>query len=297
MLGFTQTRTHASAAPFRTTWRLALVVMLALLATATPPPAEAAPKPKPRTTSISLVPTVTGINVANGQLVASGFVTATIKGTTTNVPFTGVPVNIALAQDQTGAAAAGCPILDLTLGPINLNLLGLVVQTSPICLTITAYQGGGLLGDLLCSVAHLLDGGLTLQQILGGLGLVDPLTSALLALTPGDVTNLLAGLTNLFNAALGNLLNAVLQAIDVVNAGHTCAILHLALGPVDLTLLGLNVHLDNCANGPVTVDITAVTGRGNLLGNLLCELLDGGLLNLGATLQGLLQQLIGLLTA
>jgi len=38
-----------------------------------------------------------------------------------------------------------------------------------------------------------------------------------------------------------------------------------------LTLLGLNVHLDNCANGPVTVDITA-TPAGGLLGQLLCGL-------------------------
>jgi hypothetical protein len=38
------------------------------------------------------------------------------------------------------------------------------------------------------------------------------------------------------------------------------------------------VHLDNCNNGPVTVDISAETGPGNLLGNLLdkvAHLLDG----------------------
>ena len=89
----------------------------------------------------------------------------------------------------------------------------------------------------------------------------------------------------------------MLTAINLVHQGHTCAILNLELGPIDLTLLGLNVHLDNCANGPITVDITAVTGQGNLLGNLLCELLDGGLINLGSTLQGILNQLIALLSA
>ena len=49
--------------------------------------------------------------------------------------------------------------------------------------------------------------------------------------------------------------------------------LHLELGPLDLDLLGLVVHLD-----PVHLDITAVPGAGNLLGNLLCAvagLLDG----------------------
>ena len=49
--------------------------------------------------------------------------------------------------------------LNLALGPINLSLLGLNVDTSPICLDITAQQGGGLLGDLLCGVANLLNGG------------------------------------------------------------------------------------------------------------------------------------------
>ena len=54
--------------------------------------------------------------------------------------------------------------------------------------------------------------------------------------------------------------------------------------------------LDNCANGPITVDITAITGQGNLLGNLLCEPLGGNLIYLGATLQAILNQIIGLLT-
>jgi hypothetical protein len=256
-----------------------LTALMACLLVMGSPGAHAAPKP----TSISLVPTITSITLNNGQLVASGTASAIIHGKPVSTTFSNVPVNIALAADQSAAAAAGCPILDLTLGPINLNLLGLVVQTSPICLTITAYQGGGLLGDLLCSVANALNGGATLQQILG-------------SLLATDLTNLLAGLTDLLNQAVQQLNSATLQSIQHVNAGHTCSILNLALGPVDLTLLGLNVHLDNCANGPVTVTITAVTGQGNLLGNLLCELVDGNLLNVGATLQGILQQLVGLLT-
>ena len=102
---------------------------------------------------------------------------------------------------------------------------------------------------------------------------------------------------DLLNGALSNLLNATLTSIhQQVGIHHTCAILHLELGPLDLTLLGLNVVLDNCANGAITVDITAVTGQGHLLGNLLCELLGDNLINLGATLQAILNQIIGLLT-
>jgi len=116
------------------------------------------------------------------------------------------------------------------------------------------------------------------------------------ALPPDQLNTLLGGITDILNGTLSNLYNATLTSIQQVGIHHTCAILHLELGPLNLTLLGLNIVLDNCANGPVTVDITAITGRGNLLGNLLCELLGGNLINLGATLQAILNQIIGLLT-
>jgi hypothetical protein len=56
-------------------------------------------------------------------------------------------------------------------------------------------------------------------------------------------------------------------------AAATCPILHLVLGPLDLDILGLQIHLNR-----VVLDITAQSGPGNLLGNLLCAiagLLDG----------------------
>jgi hypothetical protein len=67
-----------------------------------------------------------------------------------------------------------------------------------------------------------------------------------------------------------------------------CPILHLDLGPLDLTLLGLHVHLNE-----VVLDVEAIPGPGNLLGNLLCAvagLLDG--VDIGGVLGNLLQQLI-----
>jgi hypothetical protein len=44
-------------------------------------------------------------------------------------------------------------VLNLTLGPLDLNLLGLRVELNQVVLTITAIPGGGLLGDLLCGLA------------------------------------------------------------------------------------------------------------------------------------------------
>jgi hypothetical protein len=163
-------------------------------------------------------------------------------------------------------------------------LLGLVVQTSPICLTITGYENGGLLGTLLCSIANSLNGGVSLSAILA-------------SLSTTDLNTLLSGLTDLLNGALGNLTQAVLTSITAAVQQHSCAVLHLELGPVNLTLLGLNVLLDNCSGGAVTVDITGQTGQGQLLGNLLCQLVGGGLINIGTTLQGILNQLLVLLLA
>ncbi len=70
-----------------------------------------------------------------------------------------------------GVAAASCQILDLVLGPLDLNLLGLVVHLDRVHLNITADAGpGNLLGNLLCAIAHLLDPGpLTNLQALAAL--------------------------------------------------------------------------------------------------------------------------------
>jgi hypothetical protein len=43
-----------------------------------------------------------------------------------------------------------CTVLDLTLGPLDLNLLGLMVHLDRVHLLITADSNGGLLGGLLC---------------------------------------------------------------------------------------------------------------------------------------------------
>jgi hypothetical protein len=62
------------------------------------------------------------------------------------------PVRVASHQGR-------CQILDLILGPLHLNLLGLVVdlygqtRRDPVRVRITGEPGHGLLGDLLCSLA------------------------------------------------------------------------------------------------------------------------------------------------
>ena len=71
------------------------------------------------------------------------------------------------APSAAPAAAGSCPVLNLVLGPLDLNLLGLVVHLNRVVLNIVAQSGAGnLLGNLLCAVAGLLDG-TSLGSLLG----------------------------------------------------------------------------------------------------------------------------------
>jgi hypothetical protein len=87
-----------------------------------------------------------------------------------------------------GAAAAqlppipnACQILNLRLGPINLNLLGLVVRTNQINVRIDAVPGAGnLLGNLLCAITNLLN------PQTAGVGNLTRGLNALLALAPNS---------------------------------------------------------------------------------------------------------------
>ena len=110
-------------------------------------------------------------SVVGGVLTLTGTITGTglpAGGTTFTAPI----------QDL--VTTAGCTILTLDLGPLHLDLLGLVIDLAPVNLDITAVPGAGnLLGNLLCAVAGLLDGpsgalngiAALLNRLLTGLGL------------------------------------------------------------------------------------------------------------------------------
>ena len=223
-------------------------------------------------------------------------VSGTVSGTIAGLPFTTDIENFAidLLPDNPATPAEECSVLHLELAPIDLDLLGLFVDTSAICLDLTAIEGGGLLGDLLCGLAG---GGLSdaLADLLGGLT-TDPLSAvqrlALLdSVLAGDVEglDLLGALSESLNTALAGTQQ---EPEDICDGEFP--ILDLAVGPVTLNLLGLVVNLDNCDDGPVQVCVSATAGEG-LLGDLLVGLLGGGLLdgiNLGL-IQDLLDAILG----
>jgi hypothetical protein len=61
-----------------------------------------------------------------------------------------VPVQAVAAQAPTTV----CKVLELILGPLHVDLLGLVVDLNRVHLTITATPGGGILGNLFCGLAN-----------------------------------------------------------------------------------------------------------------------------------------------
>jgi hypothetical protein len=206
---------------------------------------------------------VTDVNIVGDQLEAVISLAGQEVGT--------VPIDVTTTEAPAGAAD-DCPILNLHLGPINLDLLGLQVDTSEICLDVTATDDQGLLGSLLCD----LTGGVGL----GGIGGIrDQLDNVV-----GQVDAFLGRIEDLLDSVLDqaftvtDVLGSPLTGggVGAAQDGEVCDILGLALGPIDLDvpLLGVSVNLDNCEGGPVTIDVNA-DEEGGLLGSLLCGLADG----------------------
>jgi hypothetical protein len=101
--------------------------------------------------------TISRFVARGGQVFAVGTLKGRLKHR--NVTRRGVRMPVSNFAQQSGAQSAqlACSILTLQLGPLDLNLLGLRVQLNRINLRITAIPGGGLLGDLLCGIANLLN--------------------------------------------------------------------------------------------------------------------------------------------
>jgi len=227
--------------------------------------------PVPVKPTIQSVVQLTGFTINNvvvqaGQLVANATATLNVAGQTVTQA---VAIPLSLTSTP-GATAGATPILHLSLGPVNLNLLGLNVKldncnNGPVTVDITADPNGGLLGALLTDVANLLNNGGPLGGILGGL-------------TGAQTGTLTSGLTDLLNGVLANLhigtggtgaaaSTGGSASAAATPAANTTDILNLHLDPLHLNLLGL--HVDTSA---ICLDVSATAGNGKLLGNLLTSL-------------------------
>jgi len=125
-----------------------------------------------------------------------------------NHTLNGRPLRVMAAHMKAQAAQtpppATCQVLDVILGPLHLDLLGLNVdlygktKSDPVEVTITAVPGEGLLGDVLCSLAG--HGNITslagLQGLLKSVGVTVADTDLQNLLNSLGI-NLVSGLTNL----------------------------------------------------------------------------------------------------
>ncbi|MFI7602563.1 hypothetical protein [Actinoplanes sp. NPDC049681] len=164
---------------------LGVVVATGASATAAPAQAPAAPRSAAGTMTSQVSGTFTdalgGTGAVTGTFTPTRFVaqgerllaTGTLHsvltdsaGTAVGATDSTVTLPVQLPSGGVGAQAV-CPILDLVLGPLDLDLLGLQVHLNRVVLDITAVSGpGNLLGNLLCAIVGLLDGGLPLPLAL-----------------------------------------------------------------------------------------------------------------------------------
>ena len=118
---------------------------------------------------------ISKFEIQNGALVAIGQLTGTVTDTAGGVRtiVTNIAWPVASGGSAEGAASCdvasatrACDILNLVLGPLHLDLLGLVIDLNQVVLTITGTTGAGdLLGNLLCAITGLLDAASLGQQV------------------------------------------------------------------------------------------------------------------------------------
>ena len=93
------------------------------------------------------------------------------------------PAGIFGFQAPQQVAAPTCAILSLVLGPLHLDVLGLVIDLNRVVLNITGETGAGnLLGNLLCGLVGILDGGVVLSRFLSVLNELLTAINSVLAL-------------------------------------------------------------------------------------------------------------------
>ncbi len=127
---------------------------------------------------------IVAVGTVKGKMRKNGE-TKSVRRSNVRMPASVVGAGPAAKSSQLPDIPNACQVLNLTLGPINLNLLGLVVRTNQINVRIDAVPGAGnLVGNLLCAVTNLLNPTGALGQLTGALNQLTAALNALLALVP-----------------------------------------------------------------------------------------------------------------
>jgi hypothetical protein len=99
-------------------------------------------------------PTLQAIGILTARSASHGITNQTVRVPVLNGAT--LPAKGGIGAQQVTPPA--CDVLNLVLGPLHLDLLGLVVDLNQVVLDLTAQPGAGnLLGNLLCGILGLLD--------------------------------------------------------------------------------------------------------------------------------------------
>jgi len=153
--------------------------------------------------------------------------------------------------------------LNVDIDAVNLDLLGVEVETSDIGLAITTNNSA--LGRQLGQVAAELEGAdasTNLGDVLDDLNYTD-----------AQVNRLLNGVDRLLDRVLGTSLNVTGlfgEAIGDDSNAEEGDLINFTLGPADLNVMGLGISLDEAA----TIDVSVNPDADGPLGDLLSDLGD-----------------------
>jgi hypothetical protein len=225
--------------------RLALLPLVAALGSALAFLVASAPSAPAKSAQVRSGKLAVGVEVlhfsaAGRHLTGTGLVTAKLTDNQGHVDT--VHTRVAL----TAAAGHGCRVLHLYLKQLNLELLGLNAHLDKVVLDLTGHPGGGVLGSLFCKLAH--------ARVAAARASAARALTASVRRHRGDVVRFTANLQPKFTTDQ--------------SAGAVCPVLDLVVGPLKLTLLGLEVDLNR-----VHLSVTATRGAG-VLGDLFCQLAD-----------------------
>jgi hypothetical protein len=235
-----------------------LAALAATVALAAPASANAS-----TSSTLSMRAKITSFHATASGVVANGTLTGKLRSGT-SVSRDSAPVKFRVAAARRGRR---CDVITLRLAPLDLELLGVQVQTSHISLDVYARKGR-VLGNLFCALARAK---VTFPRSAR-------VARALNSRLDGRSLRVLAATTSL-------------PASTAQAQPQSCQVLKLVLGPLHLDLLGLVVDLyGKTHNDPVIVTINAQPSKG-LLGQLLCGLAGGGGVSNLAGLQSLLSSL------
>ena len=232
-----------------------LAALVAAVSLAVPASADAA-----ASSTLSMKAKITSFRATASGVVANGTLTGRLRSGT-SVSRDSAPVRFQVAAERQGRR---CDVITLRLAPLDLELLGVQVNTSHISLDVYARKGR-VLGDLFCALAH---------------------AKVRFPRVARALNSRLDGRSLPVLSASESLPASVAQAQP-----QSCQVLKLVLGPLHLDLLGLVVDLyGKTHRDPVIVRINAQPNKG-LLGQLLCGLAGGGGVSDLAGLQSLLSSL------